>query len=365
MFLFSLIGGLIGLLGRPIEFALVHLYTYFVDFGPTRLIGPFGLAVVVVTVGIRGLLFPVFGWQMRTSRKIQADQRILAPKMAELKKKYKGDFNAYSAAVKELHAEHGLSQFSNLAGCLPVFVQLPLIYGLYNGIRSAVSTLPQGHRGFLWITDVSQSGIDACCKSARSPNTTDYTQLFSSGQHLALLILPVLAALLTVVQSKMMLPPRRKNMTDQEKMQQQVGQSTTYILPLFFLLFSLNFSQGIAVYWVTQSLFMITQQYHLLGWGSMPVPLWVPGARRVTPLSYPKEEDSHSKGAAPPRGPKVAKASTAAKPARASALVTGGGDSGGASTSGGDGRQPVGISTGRQSGGGHRPRNRSNKRKRR
>lgn len=60
------------------------------------------------------------------------------------------------------------------------------------------------------------------------------------------------------------------------------------VFPLMIFVFSLNFPQGLAIYWVTGTLFMVLQQYHLVGWGSLNVPAWLPGAHRTTALSYPK-----------------------------------------------------------------------------
>jgi hypothetical protein len=52
--------------------------------------------------------------------------------------------------------------------------------------------------------------------------------------------------------------------------------------------FSFLVPQGLAIYWVTGTMFMVAQQYHLLGWGGLKVPAWFPGAGRVTALSIPR-----------------------------------------------------------------------------
>src|SRR5205807_4682307 len=53
-------------------------------------------------------------------------------------------------------------------------------------------------------------------------------------------------------------------------------------------IFALLFPQGLAIYWVTGTFFMVLQQWYVVGWGGLKVPAWWPGANRVTPLSYPK-----------------------------------------------------------------------------
>jgi hypothetical protein len=52
--------------------------------------------------------------------------------------------------------------------------------------------------------------------------------------------------------------------------------------------FSFLFPQGLAIYWVTGTMFMVAQQYHLLGWNGLKVPSWFPGANRVTALTIPR-----------------------------------------------------------------------------
>ncbi|HEY0408986.1 MAG TPA: hypothetical protein VGE42_01835, partial [Candidatus Dormibacteraeota bacterium] len=75
-------------LGPPIEWALTHLAHWLGHFSLIEG-SAFGFAIVVVTLALRMALFPVFGWLVRTQRRIQAEQRLVAPQLAELRKKYK------------------------------------------------------------------------------------------------------------------------------------------------------------------------------------------------------------------------------------------------------------------------------------
>jgi YidC/Oxa1 family membrane protein insertase len=163
-----------------------------------------------------------------------------------------------------------------------MLVQLPVLFGLYRGIFNSIQGSTTTH--FLWISNVSQSVHDACCKDS-------WGNVFSQP---ALLIIPLIAAAATYMQSRMMMPPLRDNMSDQERSMVSVSKNMSYIFPVMIFIMSLSFPQGLAMYWVTNTLVMVSQQYHLVGWGSLHVPSWVPGAHRVTALSYPKE------GHAPP-----------------------------------------------------------------
>ena len=265
-------------LGPPIEWALIHLSHWFGGFGPIRG-SAFGFAVVVVTLALRTALFPVFGWQVRTSRRIQAEQRLLAPQLNELRRKHRKEPQRLQEEMMKLYREHGISPFSNLSGCLPLLIQMPILYGLYRGITSATKAIHSG-LGFLWIGDVSKS--PAAAGITHDP---------------FVLLLPALAALASFAQAKMMMQPPRPDMSEQELKMQNLSKNMLYLAPGMVLLFGIQFPQGLALYWLTQSLVMIVQQWFVLGWGGLRVPPWFPGAERVTALSYPR--DGGAGGTAP------------------------------------------------------------------
>lgn len=266
---FDVIGYIYGFLGPPIEWALTHLTRVYESVPVLSHVGAFGVAIVTVTLVIRSLLFPLFGWQLRTQRRIQAEQRIIAPQLQALRKKYRREPQKLQEEMMKLYREHGISPFSGLTGCLPLLIQLPIIYGLYSGIRNATATF-HGHAvGFLWIDDLSRAPRDVAL-----------------GSHVGYLVLPVLAALATLVQSRMIMQPPRPDMSDQERQMYNLSRNMMFIAPAMVLLFAYQLPEGIALYWVTQSLFMIVQQWYVLGWGGLKVPSWFPGAGRVTPLSF-------------------------------------------------------------------------------
>jgi YidC/Oxa1 family membrane protein insertase len=268
------------ILQYPFAWVLQQLVNVFTQVGPLKAIGAFGLAVIVLTIGIRALLFPIFGWQLRTSRRIQAEQRLVAPQLQELRKKYKKEPQRLSQEMNALYKEHGISPFSSLTGCIPALVQMPVLIGLYQSIRQVTGTLGAGDKGFLWIPDLTQSAQQACC--------TGSTGLAGLLTHPALLILPLLAGAFTFAQSRMMMPPSRPDMTDQERSMQGVTKQMSFIFPVMIFVFSFLFPQGLAIYWVTGTMFMVAQQYHLLGWNGLVVPSWFPGAKRVTALTIPR-----------------------------------------------------------------------------
>ncbi len=266
-------------LSTPFSWLLEQMTKVFNGVGPLSAIGAFGIAVIVLTIIIRAALFPVFSWQLRTSRRIQAEQRLIAPQLQELRKKYKKEPQKLSAEMNKLYREHGISPFSGLTGCLPAIVQMPVLIGLYTAIRSVTGTLAQQHlsRSFLWIGDVSQSAHDVI--------GGNWGQLLT---HPTLLILPLIAGAFTFAQSRMMMPPPRPDLTDQERSMQNVSRQMSFLFPVMIFIFGLLLPQGLAIYWVTGTVFMVLQQFIVVGWGGLKVPVWWPGANRVTPLSYPR-----------------------------------------------------------------------------
>jgi YidC/Oxa1 family membrane protein insertase len=268
------------ILQYPFGWVLQELVKVFTQVGPLKAIGAFGLAVIVLTIGIRAVLFPIFGWQLRTSRRIQAEQLLVAPQLQELRKKYKKEPQRLSQEMNALYKEHGISPFSSLTGCIPALVQMPVLIGLYQSIRTVTGTLGASDKGFLWISDLTKSAQTACC--------TGSTGLAGLLTHPALLILPLLAGAFTFAQSRMMMPPTRPDMTDQERSMQGVTRQMSFIFPVMIFVFSFLFPQGLAIYWVTGTMFMVAQQYHLLGWNGLVVPTWFPGATRVTALTIPR-----------------------------------------------------------------------------
>jgi YidC/Oxa1 family membrane protein insertase len=269
------------ILQYPFGWVLQELVKVFTAVGPLKAIGAFGLAVIVLTIGIRAVLFPVFGWQLRTSRRIQAEQRQVAPQLQELRKKYKKEPQRLSQEMNALYKEHGISPFSSLTGCIPALVQMPVLIGLYQSIKAVTLTLKPGDKGFLWISDVTQSAQQACCSAKGSAIADVFV-------HPALLILPIIAGAFTFAQSRMMMPPTRPDMSDQERSMQGVTRQMSFIFPVMIFIFSFLFPQGLAIYWATGTMFMVAQQYHLLGWNGLVVPPWFPGANRVTALTIPR-----------------------------------------------------------------------------
>src|ERR1035437_2693298 len=290
---------LLSILRFPIGWMIEELSKVFNGVGVLRAIGPFGLAVVVTTLIIRALVFPIMGWNLRTQRRIQRDQRKVAPQLNEIRKRYKGQTRKISEEAQKVYAEHGISPFSSMSGCVPLLVQMPVLYGLYWGIRDVIGMdtktggsvtfdiLPSSiHLGFLWIQNVALTigkGVAILC-------ATDWGRMLTTPSHLALLIFPILTGLAYFVQSKMTMQPMRPDMSDTERQMASSMKMVVYFMPLMSLFFGFIWPQGLTLYWMTAALVMVGQQYALMGWGGLRVPGWIPGAGRTTALSYSRSD---------------------------------------------------------------------------
>ena len=235
--------------GVPVHAALSWLLSILNDNLVAQSIGPFGVAIVLLTLLIKLILSPLFQYQIATSRRVQAEQRRIAPQLAAVRKKYKKDPQRLNQETMALYKEHNINPLAQMSGCLPALVQSPILIALYWVIFDAHKTWPLQNFKFLGIA-------------------LNHTPLAPGQFVAAAVLLPVLAALTTFVQTKMMTPPGQI----QDKTQAAMTQNMTLIMPIFIGFISLQFQAGLALYWVVSNLFSIGQQYFITGWGSLSPP---------------------------------------------------------------------------------------------
>ena len=233
-------------IGLPIQ-AVLKLFLGILSGNPVaESIGPFGIAIVMLTIVIKLIISPIFQYQLTTSRRVQAEQRRIAPQLSALRKKHKKDPQKLNQETMALYKEHNINPLAQMSGCLPALVQSPILIALFYVIRDAHQTLPIHNFHFLGI---------ALDKSALQP-----------GQFVPLaILLPILAGLTTFVQTKMMTPQGAV----QDPTQAAMTQNMTLIMPVFIAFISLQFASALALYWVVSNLFSIGQQYFITGWGSL------------------------------------------------------------------------------------------------
>jgi YidC/Oxa1 family membrane protein insertase len=184
-------------------------------------LGNYGLAIILLVVVIRVLFFPLSRKGQLSMMKMQK----LAPKIEELKKKYKDDRQALQQAQMTLMREHGVSPFGS---CLPMFIQIPIWVALWMSLNSAIELR---HAAFLpfWITDLAAP--DALI-SWRNGQDIPLLNMFWGGQKVyGFNLLPLLMAVVMFAQQRM--APRPDSETDQQAQQRKMMQWMMLIFPIW------------------------------------------------------------------------------------------------------------------------------------
>jgi YidC/Oxa1 family membrane protein insertase len=225
-----------------------------------HLFGSMALSIIVLTVIVRLALFPLTLKQLKSTKATQAIQ----PLIADVRKKYKDQKEQY-AAMQAIYKEYGVNP---VAGCLPLLVQLPVLYGLFFALREALNT--SGLNPVNYLHSLNQAIYPFLPKFIIPPDP--YMIWFGGPINLGhpdpTHILPILAGLATFLQLRMSQPRTRTGAKDAMSQQMAIMQ---YIMPFITLIFAWGFPAGLALYWTTTSVFSMVQQYFVTGWGSLAV----------------------------------------------------------------------------------------------
>lgn len=196
------------ILSKPLHDFVLWLNTY---------IGNFGVTIILVTLLVRGAMFPLSAKSYIAMNKM----KDLQPKMKALKEKFADDQQALGLAMMQLYKTEKINP---AAGCWPVLLQIPVFFAFYKMILVSYEFR---HEPFmLWITDLS----------ARDP----------------FFVLPVLMGISMYVQMQMTPTP-----------QDETQRIVMKIMPFMFTVMFLFFPSGLVLYWLTSNVFTIGQQWLL------------------------------------------------------------------------------------------------------
>lgn len=186
----------------------------------------YGLCIIALTIIVRGVFWPFSMANFRMSKKMAA----LGPQLKAIQEKYKDDPRKMQAKSWELQRQHGVNP---ITGCLPVLFQLPIFFGLFTMLRTAIELRGSS---FLWMCDLS------------APDT-----LFEiPGLRMPFNLMPILYLGTAFMQSHMT-PPSPQMDPMQQKM--------IKYMPLAFLFIFYNYAAGLALYWTVSNLITILQMY--------------------------------------------------------------------------------------------------------
>jgi YidC/Oxa1 family membrane protein insertase len=184
----------------------------------------YAAAVLALTTIIRLVLWPLQSKANRSMRQMAA----LGPKMQELREKYKDDPTRMNQEVMKLYKEYGINP---AGGCLPMMIQIPIFFGLYQMLAQAVELR---NAKFLWVRDLSQ------------PDTVAHLPML--GWPINIIPLCMAATQIWLMQ----MTPKTGDATQRRVMM---------FTPLIFLFFCYNFAAALALYYTAQNLFSILQFY--------------------------------------------------------------------------------------------------------
>ena len=203
----------------PLGYVLELLYNF---------LGNYGLTIILFTVIIRLIIFPLYAAQMRSSRQMMEVQ----PKIKEIQTIYAGNTEKMNEKMQEIYSENHIHP---AMGCLPLLIQLPIIWGLFGLLRSPLTYLGDNsnmvmavHQSFGWVNDLCQPD-----------------QLY---------ILPVIAGVATYISMKF---------TTAMSGNPQVGGSSMkamqYFMPVMIAWMATTLPAGVSLYWIISYIFQIFQ----------------------------------------------------------------------------------------------------------
>lgn len=192
-----------------------------------NIVGDYGWSIVVFTVLVRLCLLPLMIKQLKSTKAMQDIQ----PKMLEIQEKYKNKPEKQQEELMKLYKD---AKINPMAGCLPMFIQLPILMGLFallrdpvaHGVFASKAAYLAADHGFLWIASISQ------------------THNISLG-------------ILSGVSAYFM----QKSMTVADESQAKMMQSMTIMMTLMSFYWGYMYEAGLAIYWTISNIFSIAQYY--------------------------------------------------------------------------------------------------------
>ena len=191
------------------------------------LLGSYGLAIIVLTILVKLVLWPLTAQATRSQKKMQS----LQEPMSKLREKHKGNSQKLNQEMMKFYKEHKVNPF---AGCWPILIQIPIFLGMFWMLRSAAELYGQG---FLWAEDLSEQDS------------------ISVVQGFSLNLLPILMVITQWFQMKLNPMQMGPEMSEAQRLNVKMMR----FMPFMFLVFLYFFSSALVLYWTIQNLMTILQ----------------------------------------------------------------------------------------------------------
>ncbi len=233
----------------------------------------FGLAIILFTVLVRLLMWPLVKKQLHHTKVI----RKLQPEIKKIKKATKGDRQKESLLIMELYKERGINPFASLG---PLLIQLPIFIGLYSGLRRIVDNPQQivdfsypAVQNLGWMQQLADN-INQFDETLFSVVDLTRSALGSEGLYIPAMIIVLASVVVQYYQAKQLMPndPDARTLrqilreasegkqADQSEMNAAIGRSTKFLLPAMVFLFTVSIASALSLYWLVAGLVAYIQQ---------------------------------------------------------------------------------------------------------
>jgi len=230
--------------------------------------GALGFAIILLTVIIRMLLWPLTTAQLKSAAKMAA----LKPHLDQIKATHGHDKVRHQEEITKLYKEHGVNP---LAGCLPILLQIPVFIALYNVLLKIVELKGDfladiNNRLYSFVPHLDKIPETSFASFNLSAKPSDWQQ---AG--VLLLAIPALTGIFQFIQSKMMMPQANKlpaKKDEKSGLEDTMGQMQSqmvFLMPAMIAFFSYGFPVGLSLYWNTFTIIGIVQQYKIAGAGAL------------------------------------------------------------------------------------------------
>lgn len=237
----------------------------------------FGLAIIVFTIVVRMLMWPLVKKQLRNTKAM----RSLQPELKRIKQETKGDRQRESMLVMELYKERGVSPFGSI-GIL--ILQLPILFGLFAGLQKLIQD-PNQIVDFAYpflqnLSWMKELATDIGKLDATLFGLVDLKQsaLNQQGIYWPAMVLVLGSAVTQFYQSKQLMPSdkdsrklrhilrdaSRGQEADQSEVNAAVGRSTRFFIPVLIFFFTVNIASALSLYWLVSGLVAMIQQARIL-----------------------------------------------------------------------------------------------------
>jgi YidC/Oxa1 family membrane protein insertase len=189
----------------------------------------YALAIIAITVLIKIVFWPLTARSTRSMKKMAAVNAKMMPEIKIIRERYKDDYQKMNMKMMEIYKKFGVNPLSQMGGCLPMLIQIPIFFGFFTMLRTAIEL-----RGaeFLWVADLS------------SPDTVMEIAGFPIN------IMPLLMTATMFLQMRLQPPSPGMDPAQQAIMK---------YMPLMFVFILYSASAGLCLYWTVQNVLTIVQ----------------------------------------------------------------------------------------------------------